>query len=89
MPEMNTTQKSTTYPESRLMKNNGKLAICYNVQTAVDSNSHLIADFTVTNNCNDLGLLMPMAETAKELLETKFLEVVADKGYRKQEDCIG
>ncbi|WP_373471346.1 transposase [Carnobacterium alterfunditum] len=88
MAENNTTQKSTTDPESRLMKNNGKLDVCYNVQTAVDSKSHLIADFTVTNNCNDLGLLTSMALTAKEALETKTLEVVADKGYRKQEDIL-
>lgn len=88
MAEKNTTQKSTTDPESRLMKNNGKLDVCYNVQTAVDSKSHLIADFTVTNNCNDLGLLSPMAISAKEALETQTLEVVADKGYRKQEDII-
>jgi hypothetical protein len=88
MAENNTTQKSTTDPESRLMKNNGKLDVCYNVQTAVDSKSHLIADFTVTDNCNDLGLLIPMASTAKDALEIKTLEVVADKGYRKQEDIL-
>ncbi|WP_246615158.1 hypothetical protein [Clostridium thailandense] len=50
MKENDVTQKSITDPESRLMKNNGKLDVCYNVQTAVDSKSHLIADFTVTNN---------------------------------------
>lgn len=88
MAEKNTTQKSTTDPESRLMKNNGKLDVCYNVQTAVDSKSHLIADFTVTNNCNDLGLLTPIALAAKETLETETLEVVADKGYRKHEDIL-
>ena len=88
MAKDNTTQKSTTDPESRLMKNNGKLDVCYNVQTAVDSKSHLIVDFTVTNNCNDLGLLTPMAITAKQALETETLEVVADKGYRKQEDIL-
>lgn len=88
MAENNTTQKSTTDTESRLMKNNGKLDVCYNVQTAVDSKSHLIADFTVTDNCNDLGLLTPMASTAKEALEIKTIEVVADKGYRKQEDIL-
>lgn len=88
MAENNTTQKSTTDPESRLMKNNGKLDVCYNVQTAVDSKSHLIADFTVTDNCNDLGLLTSMASTAKDALEIKTIEVVADKGYRKQEDIL-
>ena len=88
MKENNCTQKSITDPESRLMKNNGKLDVCYNVQTAVDSKSHLIADFTVTNNCNDMGLLAPMAEVAKKAMEVETLEVVTDKGYRKQADVL-
>lgn len=88
MKENDVTQKSITDPESRLMKNNGKLDVCYNVQTAVDSKSHLIADFTVTNNCNDMGLLAPMAEVAKKAMEVETLEVVADKGYRKQADVL-
>jgi hypothetical protein len=65
MKENDVTQKSITDPESRLMKNNGKLDVCYNVQTAVDSKSHLIADFTVTNNCNDMGLLSVCYSTRK------------------------
>jgi len=88
MKENGTTQKSITDPESRLMKNNGKLDVCYNVQTAVDSKSHLIADFTVTNNCNDMGLLTSMAEVAKKAMKVETLEVVADKGYRKQADIL-
>ena len=88
MKENGTTQKSITDPESRLMKNNGKLDVCYNVQTAVDSKSHLIADFIVTSNCNDMGLLAPMAEIAKKAMEVETLEVVADKGYRKQADVL-
>ncbi|ADL50509.1 transposase [Clostridium cellulovorans] len=88
MKENDVTQKSITDPESRLMKNNGKLDVCYNVQTAVDSKSHLIADFAVTNNCNDIGLLVPMAEVAKKAMEVETLEVVADKGYRKQADIL-
>jgi len=88
MKENGTTQKSITDPESRLMKNNGKLDVCYNVQTAVDSKSHLIADFIVTNNCNDMGLLTTMAEAAKKAMEVETLEVVADKGYRKQADVL-
>ena len=54
----------------------------------MDSKSHLIADFTVTNNCNDMGLLAPMAEAAKKAMEVETLEVVADKGYRKQADVL-
>ena len=84
MKENDVTQKSITDPGASLMKNNGKLDVCYNTQTAVDSKSHLIEDFSVTNNCNDMGLLAPMAEVAKKAMEVATLEVVADKGYRKQ-----
>ena len=43
-------QKSLTDPESRLMLANGKMDVCYNVQTAVDAKNKLIAEFEVTNN---------------------------------------
>jgi hypothetical protein len=88
MKENDVTQKSLTDPESRLMKNNGRLDVCYNVQTAVDSKSHLIADFDVTNKCNDMGLLVYMSEMAKKAMEVESIEVVADKGYRKQADIL-
>jgi len=88
MKENNTTQKSITDPESKLMKNNGKFDVCFNVQTAVDSKSHLIADFIVTNNCSDMGLLVPVAKEAKKTLEVETLETTADKGYGKQADIL-
>ena len=47
----------------------------------MDSKSHLIADVIVTSNCNDMGLLAPMAQAAKIAMEVETLEVVADKGY--------
>ena len=36
LEETGETQKSLTDPESRLMLANGKMDVCYNVQTAVD-----------------------------------------------------
>ena len=58
MKENKETQKSFVDPELRLMKTNiGGFEVCYNVQTAVDAGNHMIVDFEVTNNCNDLGLL--------------------------------
>jgi len=83
------TQKSLTDPEARLMMNNGKLDVCFNVQTAVDSKNHLIADFNVTNDCCDYGLLTDVAVNAKEELEVDGkIAVVADKGYRKNDDVL-
>lgn len=80
------TQKSLTDPEAKLMKFNGKFDVGYNIQTAVDSGKHLIADFQVTNHPTDSGLLCEVAEGARELLGVETIEVVADKGYRKTED---
>lgn len=89
--ETNQKQMSITDPEAKLMKNNGKLDVCYNTQTAVDSKHHIITEFVVTDHCNDLGLLEEVTQASKEILNVPTIELVADKGYRSVEDvrnCI-
>ena len=84
-------QYLTTDPEARVMHSKDGFHCSYNVQTAVDSESHLIADFKVTNCCNDQGLLTEVATSAKEMLEVETIETVADKGYESRQDienCI-
>lgn len=91
LKESGETQKLTTDPEARVMKSRNSFHCCYNVQTAVDSQSHLMADYQVTNQCNDQGLLKTVAESAKKLLDVETIEVVADKGYESRddiEDCV-
>lgn len=89
MKENNETQKSFVDPESRLMRtHSGAFEVCYNVQTSVDAGSHMIVDFEVTNNCNDMNLLYADAKGAKEILGTDILEVVADNGYDAREDIL-
>ena len=80
------TQKSLTDSDSRLMLSNGKMDVCYNVQTAVDSKNKLIAEFEVTNKANDLNQLTPMAEKVVEILETQTIAAVADAGYASASD---
>jgi transposase len=80
------TQKSLTDPESRLMLANGKMDVCYNVQTAVDAKNKLIAEFEVTNNPNDKNLLTPMAVHVKETLCVDKIIVTADEGYASASD---
>jgi transposase len=80
------TQKSLTDSESRLMPANGKMDVCYNVQTAVDAENKLIIDFEVTNNANDLNQLTPMMEKVMETFETAKIAVTADKGYNSASD---
>jgi len=75
------TQKSLTDPESRLMLSNGKMDVCYNVQTAVDAKNKLIVEYEVTNNTNDMNQLTPMIGKVQNILETKKIAVAADNGY--------
>ena len=64
-------------------------AVC--VQTAVDRTSHLIAEYEVTNSCNDYNNLAQVAKAAKETLDVETIHAGADKGYEDQgeiEQCI-
>ncbi len=88
LAETGETQKSLTDPDSRLMMANGKLDVCYNVQSAVDSKNKMVVDFDVTNSAVDKNQLTPMAERAAELLETDHLTVVADTGYDSVQDIV-
>ena len=80
------TQKSLTDPESRLMLANGKMDVCYNIQTAVDAKNKLITEFEVTNNANDMNQLTPMAEKVMKILETEKITATADKGFNSASD---
>jgi len=79
-------QRVVTEPEARLMKTarHGH-QVAYNAQTAVDGRHGLIAAFDLTNDGNDFGQLLPIAEQAKAALEVETLTVVADTGYSNGE----
>jgi transposase len=72
---------SLTDPDSRLMKDRGKLAVCYNAHAAVDSKEHMIVDYDVTNIAPDNVQLSPISKGAKETLGVEKLDVTADKGF--------
>jgi transposase len=74
-------QLSETDPESRLMKQQDGMKVCYNAQIAVDARHHLIVACDVTNQVNDEQQLAPMAVAAKEALGVEALDVAADAGY--------
>jgi len=88
LEERGETQLSLTDKEARLMKFNRGFDVGYNVQTAVDSVSHLISDFVVTDHPADSGLLETVACGVKEAFGLSGIEVVADKGYRDKEDMM-
>ncbi|MGI6500949.1 MAG: IS1182 family transposase [Anaerostipes sp.] len=74
-------QKSLTDTDSRRMKNNGSLDICYNIQSVVDSKNHFVIDISTTNDINDQNQLYAMAKDASELLDLNSPTVIADTGY--------
>jgi len=76
-------QVSLTDPDSRAMATSGRgtAIVGYNVQSAVDTENHLIVAHEVTNVGNDRRQLTNMAEQAREALGTEELSVVADRGY--------
>ena len=59
-------QKNLIDKDSRRMKNNGRLEICYNVQSVVDSKNHFVVDAVTVNDVNDQNQLSPMALNAKK-----------------------
>lgn len=76
-------QISMTDPDARSMATYGKGTglVGYNVQTAVDTETHLIVAHEVTNVGNDRAQLAPMAKAAKTALKAERLDVIADRGY--------
>lgn len=76
------TQLLTTDPEARMMHTKDGFHCCYNVQTAVGSTSHLIAEYKVTNLVNDQKILCDFAKKdVKDAIAAPVLEIIADKGY--------
>lgn len=81
LKESKQNEVSLVDPESRLMKNRGKIEPCYNSHVAVDDKNHLIVDYNVTNAPADNCQLSAIAKGAKEMLGAKHLDAVADKGF--------
>ena len=83
-------QISETDPDARSMATSGRGSgmVGYNVQSAVDTEHHLIVTHEVTNVGTDRSLLSHMAKRAKAALESDALEVVADRGYYKSSEIL-
>jgi transposase len=83
-------QISLTDPDARAMATNGKGTglVGYNVQTAVDTQHHLIVAHEVTNVGHDRSQLANMAGQAKAAMGVETLEVLADRGYFSGEEIL-
>jgi transposase len=76
-------QLSLTDPDARSMATSGRGSgmVGYNVQTAVDTKHHIIVTHEVTNVGHDRSALNSTAVSAKDVIGTDTLDVVADRGY--------
>lgn len=88
LEETGASQLSLTDADARLMKNRNDFGAAYNPQTAVESETHLIRGFEMTNQVTDRGMLSPTIEGVWEEIPDEILEVVVDKGYENEEDMI-
>ena len=76
-------QLSQTDPDARSMISQAKGSglVGYNVQAAVDTKHHLIVTHEVTNIGNDRSQLSKMATRARDAMDKRRLDVLADRGY--------
>ena len=81
-------QVSLTDPDARSMKTRGNGIVGYNVQTAVDTQHHLIVVHEVTNAGSDRDQLSSRAKQAREAMASETLSVLADRGYFKGEEIL-
>jgi transposase len=81
-------QVSLTDPDARSMMTRGTGIVGYNVQTAVDTQNHLIVAHEVTNSGSDRDQLSSMAKQAPDAMASETLAVVADRGYFKSEEIL-
>ena len=87
MEESGQSQMSLTDADAKLMKSKNGFTVAYNPQTAVDSNTHMIRDFQMTNQVTDHGLLASTLEEVRRESEG-IIETVADRGYESEEDMV-
>jgi len=83
-------QISLTDPDARAMATSAKNSgvVGYNVQAAVDTETHLIVTHDVTNHRHDRDQLEPMATAAKAALDRSEINAVADKGYFSSREIL-
>jgi transposase len=83
-------QLSQTDPDARSMATSGRGTgmVGYNVQTAVDTQHHLIVAHEVTNVGHDRTQLSKMALQSREALGVESMEAIADRGYFKGPEIL-
>lgn len=89
MEDNNLSQLSFSDVDAKLMKTRNGFSVAHNVQTVVDSDTHLIVESHVTSNPTDYGELYETLKPVRDTLpDDKILEAVADKGYQSETDMV-
>ena len=79
-------QITLTDPDSRRMKNNGAMDVCYNVQAVIDGKNHFAIEAEATSDINDLNQLSHMAQKAKDLVQPDKMTSLSDTGYYNKKE---
>lgn len=79
-------QDNFTDPESRIMKMGNGFEQSYNAQACVDEAHQIIVAVAVTNCAADSTQLIPMIEATEAVLDQIPAQVLADAGYRSDEN---
>lgn len=74
--------------DARSMMTRGTEIVGYNVQTTVDTPHHLVVVHEVTTVGSDGDQLSSMAKQPREVMASKTLSVVADRGYFQSEEIL-
>ena len=88
MKEINRGYLHKNDKDARMMKNGKVKDFCFNGQAVVDEKSELIVAEDVTNDENDIKMLVPMIDEVEENLGDKAGETVADGGYYSPEQLV-
>ncbi len=81
-------QENFTDPDSRIMKTSKGFQQSFNAQVAVDGKSQLVVATKVTDCSADTEELIPMVELAMANTEQPVDRVLADAGYRSEENFV-
>lgn len=83
-------QVSLTDPDARSMATSGRGTgiVGYNVQTAIDTENHLIVAHDVTNEGHDRTQLTSMGKQAKKATGIERPQVLADRGYFDSDEIL-
>lgn len=81
-------QVSLTDPDARSMKSRGQGIVGYNVQTAVETEHHLIVEHEVINTGSDRHQLSTRAKRAQDLMGVEELTAIADRGFYKSDEIL-